>query len=133
MEKSPFQFTEPHIVNLEFHINEEFDQTKFEGFEIFNEVSNAIIEENQEAFVRLSITIGKKENATPFTCKIDMVAKFKMEQKCSSEVFEKLINVNAPALLLSYARPTISIITAQAGFPSFNMPFVNFIGEVHAK
>lgn len=80
MKKSEFQFTDPHIVNLEFSVNEDFDE-----------------------------------------------AKFKTEQKTSPEFFAKLLNANAPALLMSYARPIIAVVTARAGFPSFNIPFINFM------
>lgn len=127
MKKSGFQFTDPHIVNLDFKVNEGFQEEVFEGFEIGSEVSHAIIEENKEAFVRLCVSIGKENVSTPFVCTVEMVAKFKTEEVCSPEFFQKLLSANAPALLMSYARPIISIVTAQAGFPSFNIPFINFM------
>ena len=43
--------------------------------------------------------------------------------------FDKLSKVNAPALLLSYARPIISSVTNQAGMKPLNLPFVNFINQ----
>lgn len=129
MKKSGFQFTDPHIVNLQFSINEEFEEEKFEGFGIESEVSNAVIEENREAFVRLRLFIGQNDASTPFVCNIEMVGKFKVEEETSPEFFQSLLDANAPALLMSYARPIVSIVTAQAGFPSFNIPFVNFMGK----
>ena len=129
MKKSVFQFTDPHIVNLEFRINEDFEEEQFEGFGIESEVSNAIIEENREAFVRLCLFIGQRDASTPFSCNIEMVGKFKVEEDISPEFFQNLLDANAPALLMSYARPIVALITAQAGFPSFNIPFVDFMGK----
>ena len=110
--KSYFQFEDPRIVRLEFHINEEFDREKFEGFEIENEVSNAVIEEGKEALVKLGIRIGNEEETVPFSIEIEMVGKFRMEEVVSEEIFRTCLEVNA-----------------QAGFPAFNLPFVNFTEE----
>lgn len=127
--KSYFQFGDPRIVRLEFHINEEFDREKFEGFEIENEVSNAVIEEGKEALVKLGIRIGNEEETVPFSIVIEMVGKFRMEEVVSEEIFRTCLDVNAPSLLMSYARPIVTLVTAQAGFPAFNLPFVNFTEE----
>lgn len=127
--KSYFQFEDPRIVRLEFHINEEFDREKFEGFEIENEVSNAVIEEGKEALVKLCIQIGNEKETVPFSVVIEMVGKFRMEEVVSEETFQTCLDVNAPSLLMSYARPIVTLVTAQAGFPAFNLPFVNFTEE----
>lgn len=129
--KSYFQFEDPRIVRLDFHINEEFDREQFKGFEIENEVSNAVIEEGKEALVKLSICIGneKEKETVPFSVVIEMVGKFRMEEVVSEETFQTCLDVNAPSLLMSYARPIVTLVTAQAGFPAFNLPFVNFTEE----
>lgn len=124
--KSYFQFEDPRIVRLEFHINEEFDRDKFEGFEIENEVSNAVIEEGKKALVKLCISIGNEKEKVPFSVVIEMVGEFRMEEAVSEEVFQTCLDVNAPSLLMSYARPIVTLVTAQAGFPAFHLPFVNF-------
>ena len=129
LKKSGFQFTDPHVQDLEFHVNEEFDESKFEGFQIGSEVSNAVIEADRRAFVRLKLTIGQPGETAPFVCTIVMMAKFEVEEPVASDFFEDLISVNAPALLMSYARPIIALITDQGGFPSFHLPFMNFTEE----
>lgn len=129
MKKSGFQFTDPRIQDLEFHINENFDETKFDGFQVDSEVSNAIIEEDKKAFVRLKLSIGELGETTPFVCTVVMVAKFEVDEVIAPDFFEDLLSVNAPALLMSYARPIIALITDQGGFPSFHLPFVNFTEE----
>lgn len=129
MKKSGFQFTDPRIQDLEFHINENFDENKFKGFQVDSEVSNAIIEEDKKAFVRLKLSIGEKGETTPFVCTVVMVAKFEVDEVIAPDFFEDLLSVNAPALLMSYARPIIALITDQGGFPSFHLPFMNFTEE----
>ena len=129
LKKSGFQFTDPHVQDLEFHVNEEFDESKFEGFQIRSEVSNAVIEADRRAFVRLKLTIGEFGETTPFVCTIVMEAKFEVEEPVATDFFEDLLSVNAPALLMSYARPIIALITQQGGFPSFHLPFMNFTEE----
>ncbi len=123
MKESFFQFRDPQLINLEFVINEEFDEELFAGFSIESELQNGIIENKKEAAVRLKLKIGDKTEKYPFCIIIIMSGDF----TCSKEeFFDKMIQTNAPALLLSYARPIVSLVTAQAGFPSFNLPFMNF-------
>ena len=102
---------------------EEFDEELFVGFSIESELQNGIIENKKEAAVRLKLKIGDKTEKYPFCIIIIMSGDF----ICSKEeFFDKMIQTNAPALLLSYARPIVSLVTAQAGFSSFNLPFMNF-------
>ena len=123
MKESFFQFRDPQLVNLEFVINEGFNEELFTGFSIESEIHNGIIEKDKEALVTLRLKIGDKSDKYPFYILVTMSGDFMCDKK---EFFEKLLQTNAPALLLSYARPIISLITAQAGFPSFNLPFMNF-------
>lgn len=123
MKESFFQFRDPQLVNLEFAINEEFNEEIFTGFSIESEIHNGIIEKDKEALVTLRLKIGDKSDKYPFCILVTMSGDFMCDKE---EFFEKLLQTNAPALLLSYARPIISLITAQAGFPSFNLPFMNF-------
>ena len=126
MEKSAFQFSDPQMVSLEFSANNGFVMDEFKGFDINSRISNAIVEENKEAFVRLDLTIGKRGTAAPFVCKIGMMARFAVEQEVSPDEFQKFLDINAPALLMSYTRPIVSFVASQAGFASFNIPFMNF-------
>lgn len=95
----------------------------FEGFSLESQVTNSILDEDKEALVSLKLLIGDKTEKQPFNITIVMSAHF----ICNKEGFlNRLIETNAPALLLSYARPIVSLITSQAGYPSFNLPFMNF-------
>lgn len=41
------------------------------------------------------------------------------------ETVGECLNVNAPALLLSYMRPIVANITSSSIFPAYHLPFVN--------
>jgi len=123
MKESFFQFSNPQLIDLNFVINEDFDEELFNGFSIETKVHKGIVETDKEAVVRLELLIGGIEEDYPFHIKIVMSGKFMCTQK---DYFEKLLNTNAPALLLSYARPIISLVTSQAGYPAFDLPFMNF-------
>ena len=43
-----------------------------------------------------------------------------------SKTLENLLNINAPAALLSYIRGIISQITAFSGYPALIIPLINF-------
>ena len=90
-------------------------------------VAISILDENtdNEALVSLNIVIGEKSKSFPFYLSITMSAQFVCD-KNKSEIFHELLETNAPALLLSYARPIVSVITSQSGFPTLNLPFMNF-------
>lgn len=127
MKESFFQFSNPELINIEFCGNEEFNKELFKGFSIDNHVAISILDEdaNNKAQVSLNIIIGKKSEDYPFYLSVTMSAEFICE-KTESDNFYKLLETNAPALLLSYARPIVSMITSQSGFPTLNIPFMNF-------
>lgn len=126
MKESSFQFSDPRLIFLNFDLNKDFEKDMYEGFSINNEVSKHIVTEGKESLVVLTLTIGEKTNKSPFYINLKMSAKFKCEDSC---MFDKLIDTNAPAMLLSYARPIVSLITSQGGFSPFNIPFINFVNE----
>ena len=53
---------------------------------------------------------------------------FKWED-LDDDTVEKLLNSNAPALLLSYMRPIVANLTNASNLPVYNLPFVNFKAE----
>ena len=54
------------------------------------------------------------------------MAKIKWNSELEDSKVNSFLNQNAPALLLSYARPIISMITNASRFPAYNIPFINF-------
>lgn len=125
MQTSSLKFSDPRLERLEFYINDDFDAENFNGIQIANDVTKLLHDSNggiNTATMQLSLFIGDKESS-PFYIIIKMSADFYCDD---TKLFNKLIDTNAPALLLSYSRPIVSLITAQSKYPSFDIPFINF-------
>lgn len=123
MKESAFKFSNPQLLAVEFIINENFDPSNFEGFSMVNNVETNKNPSEPEATVSLELIIGEKNDTSPFYIKIKNSAHFKSNNQ---QLFDKLIDTNAPALLLSYIRPIVSLLTSQSRFKSFDIPFINF-------
>lgn len=129
VKNSDFQFTDPQLLSLTFDTHEEYDLE--DEYEIgLIETTVAIkgneAEENQSV-VELKLIIGGKEKPSPFSITIQMGAVFRWNNEITDEQVEKMLKLNAPALLLAYCRPIVSNITAASPFPTFNIPFINFL------
>lgn len=129
MKQSNFRFSKPMVSKIDYSINEDFDSDN--RLNISNKFNVSISRDKNEsmAIVDLGICIGKKdfEKTDPFY--IDMVigAVFSWDESCYDDsTLNSLLSINAPALLLGYARPLISTITSMSPFPPYNLPFYNF-------
>lgn len=126
---SAFQFSNPSLLSLSFGVNEGFSRDKNEdiNIEIKSEISIAPGPEENSSVVILKLEIGAEDNSAPFHIHAEEGAAFRWKtDKIDDEQKNKLLKQNAPALLLSYLRPTISMITAASPFSAYNIPFMNF-------
>lgn len=130
MKESAFQFNDPSLTRLSFIENNEFVIEKGKDIEIQTSinVSNTRISEN-EAIVVLTIQLGDKETKAPFFLETEFVAKFTWVSGLSDSQVGSFLNQNAPALLLSYSRPIIAMVTNASRYPAYNIPFINFVQE----
>ena len=130
MKESAFQFNDPSLTRLSFIENNEFVIEKGKDIEIQTSinVSNTRISEN-EAIVVLTIQLGDKGTKAPFFLETEFVAKFKWVSGLSDSQVGNFLNQNAPALLLSYSRPIIAMVTNASRYPAYNIPFINFVQE----
>ncbi len=126
MEKSKFQFKNQKIVQVEFSVNNNFDRSH-------NEVQLEISMKEKhkktstyQALSELEISVFKKEfnPQIPFYIRIIVEGEFKWEENIDNS--EQLLKINAPALLLSYARSMITQLTVFAGFEPLIIPLVDF-------
>ena len=127
MKESFFQFTNPNLVEIVFRLNSDFNvEDEFE-VNIPTETKTYIKREKDgnDAVVSLDIIIGEETSACPFYCFVSMLAKFRWDEDANANV-DDLLSLNAPALLLAYARPIISTITNSSPLPTFNIPFLDF-------
>jgi len=122
--ESKFKFTNPRIQDLKFCINKNWGKTP--AIEIQNSMSLQKEKNDSEnsALVELRLEIGECEGNVPFFVDITIVSVFKWDDDITDP--NKYLDINAPALLLSYARPIIASITAYSGLPAYHIPFINF-------
>lgn len=72
------------------------------------------------------VTIGSEDASTPFFLETKFVANFRWNEQLLGDRVDAFLNQNAPALLLSYVRPIISMVTNVSHYPPYNLPFINF-------
>jgi len=83
--------------------------------------------EKNSSMVLLKLEIGSRDSSSPFYIQAEEVAIFNWDADAIDESQrDKLLKQNAPALLLSYLRPTIAMITSASPYASYNVPFMNF-------
>lgn len=124
MRESDFQFSNPVFTEFHLYINNDFDNEKFDGMKIDSRASVTMTEKESNAIVSLEINIGDKLEKFPFVIKCKLSSEFRWTE--DTQDVDELLQKNAPALLLSYARPYISMLTASSNYPAFNLPFMNF-------
>ena len=129
MKQSGFQFTNPMISKLNYLIHPDFKPAKNEAVSIENSFATNIYRDPDEnaAVVELIIMLGDiKPDKAPFHIELTIGASFKWEQAYTEETITSLLSVNAPAVLLGYARPIIATITNMSPYHAYNVPFYNF-------
>lgn len=123
MKKSAFQFKDPQLINLIFSINDSFDNELFEDIDLKSKTEICKADDENIAFVELNLKIG--DESAPFIIEITMGSHFKWDTSINKDI-DMFLSYNAPALLLGYMRPIVSLITAKSKYPEFNIPFIDF-------
>ena len=125
--ESRFQFSNPVLTSIGFQENK-FRAKKEQSVQIrMNlEIDKKRKENANEAIVSLKITIGAQDDTTPFYIEAVESAKFKWSEGLDEVRVQKLLNQNAPSLLLAYLRPMIMQVTAASRYEAYNIPFINF-------
>lgn len=126
--RSVLKFDNPRVVEFDFKISPEFDSSKYKAFGINYQTSITKREVNI-ADVSLAVKVGLDGETVPFTIYAKVQATFNWEEGLETSIVDKLLNVNAKILLLSYLRPLVSHITVDAGYPPFIIPFLDFSEE----
>lgn len=127
--KSDFQFTNPALLKISYEINKEFsaDEEKQIQIEVKTETNVGMADSGNEAFVILRVEIGGREKELPFWIEAEEGASFRWNADIlSKSEIDGLLKQNAPALLLSYLRSTVAMVTAASPLGTYNIPFMNF-------
>lgn len=126
MKESFFRFRRPVIKDINYKLSDTFrpDQDiRIDNKITSNYTKNA---EEKKALVELRIELGYEESEnSPFCLSLTIIAEFHWDEDSRAEKVDILLRQNAPALLLSYARPVISNITSNSVIP-YEIPFMDF-------
>ncbi|PIM76434.1 protein-export chaperone SecB [Fusobacterium polymorphum] len=116
------QFTEEII----FKKNSDFKDRKIK-LKVSHKLEIKNIDETSSN-VKLIFSIFTEEELaeSPFFISITQLGEFQYPSDLDKTDLENLLNINAPAVLLSYIRGLISQITAFSGYPALIVPLMNF-------
>lgn len=133
MKKSRFQFRRPCLQEFSFTENKEFDKN-VKNVKLRNFLSTRIKKDDKKpfAFVELEIELKAVEMDTPFNLRAVVVTEFLWDGIEDDSQIDKMLKINAPALLVSYLRPLISQVTGFSHFPPYDLPFFNFTEDIDA-
>ena len=82
--------------------------------------------DSNEAYVALTLRIGGNEENQPFSILVKMSANFSWGENLEEKLVKSLLKSNAPAALLSYIRPIVSMMTMSSKYSALNIPFIDF-------
>ena len=122
-QKSSFQYSNPQIVFFQYDGNVNAPQKEWQMK--MSHRKTIARDCDDHALVVLEFMISAGEPDSPFELKSKIQAGFKWEGITEKEL-PILLNRNAPAILLGFLRPFISIFTNSTGFPPFNLPLIDF-------
>ena len=116
--ESAFQFTNPALSALEFWINKNFNGEKDTKIQIRMNMSVKVAKKENlnEAIVELNVEIGEKNDDIPFYIKATEEANFRWNDELDDNMIDRLLNQNAPSLLLSYLRPIVAQVTSASKY-----------------
>ena len=126
MKESFFRLKSQSTEEIIFKKNNDFKDKKIKlEFSHKLEVKN-ISETASNVKLIFNIFTEKKLRESPFFVSITQSGVFEYPKDINKKTLENLLNINAPAALLSYIRGIISQITAFSGYPALIIPLINF-------
>lgn len=130
MKESSFQLTEQKITKIDYKANKNFKFSGALNIEYDINVLSTLIEDGI-GIVSLEVGVfNKKEfEEVPFVINISIDGEFAWDSSIKEDDLKILLEINAPAILLSYLRPFVSQITLFSGNPPLILPLINFTKE----
>lgn len=127
VKKSGFQFSNPSLESLVFEVNQDYQATDKPNvpINILTNVKKANDAPLAEVEVELQLGEDGGNSNMPFFIRVLLKASFKWDDSIQEELLDELLRTNAPALLVSYARPIIANVTGWSGFPLYNLPYID--------
>ena len=133
MKESNFQLIgKPKVTKMSYESNKKYIFKDELVLELNNNIQ--VIKSNDkeihESIVVLNVGIftSKDISSVPFQINIEIEGRFKWDDKLEGtpEILEIMLTQNAPAILYSYIRPIITLITVEGNMPPLVIPLVNF-------
>lgn len=133
MELARIQLVNQRIVESIFKINREFESS--EGVSLEQRFGAKIDvglneEKNDEALVTLTFEVFPEaegiSKVEPYYLKTVIEGIFVWDDTIPETMRDMLLRENAPAILLSYIRSSVSIMTISGGFEPLVLPLLNF-------
>jgi len=136
MKESLFQMKTQRILSIDYQVNPIFSSNEKEIIATFSGESKTTFTGKNSAVVQLTMKVFSKEeydgNRAPFYVVMVSEGVFIWNDKIPIELVSKLLNSNAPAVLLSFQRSILSQLTAFSNLPAFVLPLLNFSDEKNA-
>lgn len=127
MKASNFQLEKQRLIKSDFYLNPDFKAAKNMKLDLSGETKISRIDSNSAQVVfEFSIFKGVSIEEVPFKLVIINEGFFSWEESIEEKDLNALLKYNAPAILLSYVRSVVSMITAYAGLPQIMIPLLNF-------
>ncbi|AEV29442.1 preprotein translocase subunit SecB [Sphaerochaeta pleomorpha str. Grapes] len=130
MTKSGFQLINHRLVDVKYHVNKAY-KPKTENISLDIGYQTLINREKDanKALVTFIFTIFKDEKDTskyPFKIETTHEGEFEWPEDTPDDRVNSLLKINAPAIMLSYDRSIISMITTYSGMAPLIIPLINF-------
>ncbi|MFZ3172414.1 MAG: protein-export chaperone SecB [Carboxydocellales bacterium] len=133
MKESNFQLVgKPTVNSILYETNKNFEFNDELSLEVTNEIHviKGINEHLQEANVvyKIGIFTSQEFEKVPFKISMEIEGHFKWDEELEKNevLLENMLKQNAPAILYSYVRPLITLITIEANMPPLVIPLMNF-------
>ena len=125
---SPFQFTAPLLTESHFIVHREKRDKDVVNIHLHRNIVKS--EENPtQALVEVKVQLNKNEDKeledACFVAEVTMQSAFTWPENLAEQQVNNLLEINAPALLISYIRPIIVQLTSASPIPVYNLPFLN--------
>ena len=128
MKNSKFQLLSQRLVRTEFKINRKFgiDKDKKIALKLSPNVKVSKIKGKNQAIVifKLDVFDKKEFKKYPFYINLEIEGLFSWDEDIND--IDSYLNVNAPAVLMSYLRSIVSQLTVFAGYPPLILPLIDF-------
>ena len=129
MKKSGFQLVNQKLRSVNYELNTNY-KLSTESIPLEITGTRKIIHlENNHAKVIFTIEIFSKTDSSkaPMKATISHEGEFSWDDSFTKEQIESLLKHNAPAILLSYDRSILSMLTAYSNLPVLMLPLINFV------